>query len=109
MKALRLGPRGKPIMSKRQCIVCQQWVREGDEKEHLRASHLGPHYFWFDCRQFRTMEPSMTMGDIRKLVDAPTFYPVFEDRDGEEIPWGDGVAVDLTREPHFFAIPPATW
>lgn len=92
----------------RQCIVCGKTVIETDTKEHLANNHLGPHYFWFAARKFRTMEPSMLVSDLKKLVDAAPNEPVFEDRDDKLIPWGDGVCVDLTREPHFTAIPPAT-
>lgn len=93
----------------RQCIVCNKTVAATDVQEHLSANHLGPHYFWFDAREFRTMEPSMVVSDLKRLVDASPLYPVYEDRGGKQIPFGDGVAVDLTREPHFYTLIPATF
>lgn len=95
-------------MSKRQCAVCKKEVRQGDETEHLRTNHLGPHYFWFDAREFRTDEPSMTGAELRKLVDASPHGHLIEDRDGKEIYYSDGQAIDLTHTPHFFILLPAT-
>lgn len=92
----------------RTCVVCGKVVIETDIQEHLSAAHLGPHYFWFNAKKYRTMEPSMKIIEIVKMVDASTIYQVYEDRDGHEIPWSHGASVDLTQEPHFFALPPAT-
>jgi hypothetical protein len=36
-------------------------------------------------------------------------YQLHEERDGRDIYYGDGEAVDLTREPHFFSVPPASY
>lgn len=96
-------------MGLRQCIVCKREVPEGYESEHLSANHFGPHIFWFNMRQHQTMEPSMTMGDVVKMVDGNTRYHVFEEREGGDIPWGHGVAVDLTNTPRFYTVPPATY
>lgn len=95
-------------MSK-QCAVCKKFVADADVEEHLGTNHLGPYYFWFDARKYRTMSPSMQIADIKKLADASPLYQVYEERDGGDIPWGDCEHVDITYEPHFFATPPATY
>lgn len=92
----------------RQCIVCKKVVADTDVEEHLGTNHLGPHYFWFDARKHRTMSPSMLMADVKRLADISPGYQAYEERDGCDIPWGDGMSVDLTHEPHFWAAPPAT-
>lgn len=55
-------------MGTRKCAVCGKDVRDGDETEHLRTNHLGPHYFWFDAKKYRTERPSMTGGEIKQWV-----------------------------------------
>jgi hypothetical protein len=96
------------------CIVCGKVVAETDTSEHLATNHLGPHYFWFDARRFKSSEPSMKIGEIVTLVGASPSYLVYEDRNGgrpgpsDDVGRGAGEWVDLTREPHFFAVPPAT-
>jgi hypothetical protein len=99
------------------CVVCGKVVAVADRNEHLAANHLGPHYFWYNTKKFRTMEPSMRVRDLKKLVDAPPpswLYRFIQDRNGgqagppDNVEWSDDVAVDLTREPHFFSVPPAT-
>jgi hypothetical protein len=97
-------------MSEAACIVCGKVVAPQDQQDHLRSNHLGPHYFWLDGRRFRTVEPSMTGAQIKRLTDAPVMYPMFrEDGDWKETPIGDGIAVSLVGEPHFHCVPPATW
>jgi hypothetical protein len=95
-------------MSERTCAVCGKLVRQGDETEHLRTNHLGPHYFWFDARKYRTEEPSMTAGEIRKMVDCGWAGDVVEDREGKWIYYSNDTAIDLTHEPHLFKLLPAT-
>lgn len=95
-------------MSQRQCIACGKLVRQGDETEHLRTNHLGPHYFWFDARQYRTEEPSMTGAELRKIANVSSHGHLVEDRDGEWIYYYDGQAIDLTHSPHLFVLLPAT-
>lgn len=91
------------------CIVCGKQVVDGDEAEHLQSNHLGPHYLWFAARKFRTMEPSMTVAEIKKLVNAASGYQFFKERPGQDdLAVGDSESVDLTCEPHFWAAPPAT-
>ncbi len=92
-----------------QCIVCGKTVATTDQQEHLATNHLGPHYFWFDAKKHRTMKPSMTMGEIVVMVGASPMYLCYEDRDNVMRGIGHGEAVDLTCEPHFCAIPPATY
>ena len=95
-------------MGERLCAVCKRPVPQGYEQDHLRANHLGPHTWWFNAKKFQTAEPSMTVGEIKKLADESYGYQFFEERAGEQIYFGDSEAIDLTRAPHFFAVPPAT-
>ena len=96
-------------MGERTCIVCGKLVPAGYETDHLRANHLGPHHFWFNAKKHLTMEPSMTIADIKKMVDAVPGYQVFRERPGDtDLGIGDSESVDLTNEPHFWAAPPAT-
>lgn len=95
-------------MSERQCIVCKRFVPQGYEQDHLRANHLGPHVWWFNARKFQTAEPSMTVGEIKKLANESYSYQFYEEREGEQTYYGDSEAVDLTQRPHFYAVPPAT-
>jgi hypothetical protein len=90
------------------CIVCGKLVAFTDQDEHLKANHLGPHYFWFDARKFKTDKPSDTISAIKAVAGASPLYQVFEERDGGDLAWGDGQSVDLTHFPHFYAVPPAT-
>ena len=53
----------------RQCIVCKREVPQGYERDHLQANHLGPHVWWFNCRQFQTMEPSISVAEIKRMAD----------------------------------------
>lgn len=91
-----------------QCIVCGKTVATTDQQEHLASNHLGPHYFWFDAKKYRTMKPSMPVTDLKRLAGASPLYTVFEDREGGDKAWGDSESVDLTRAPHFWAVPYAT-
>lgn len=86
----------------------RETVATTDQQEHLATNHLGPHYFWFNARKHRTMKPSMTAADLKRLAHADQTYPVFEEREGGDIAYGDSIAIDLTREPHFYAVPYAT-
>lgn len=95
-------------MGMRQCIVCKREVPQGYERDHLQANHLGPHVWWFNARQFQTMEPSMTVAEIKRLADSSYGYQFYEERDGADIYFCDDESVDLTNRPHFHAAPPAT-
>jgi hypothetical protein len=91
------------------CIVCGAEVPKAEQATHLRYAHPGPFYFWHDARRFATASPSMLVGELKQLVGCTVTYPFHEERDGKEIYYSDGQAVDLTREPHFFSVPPATY
>lgn len=96
-------------MTDRAGIVCGKTVAAADEKTHLATYHLGPHYFWFNARRYCTAYPSILVSELKKLVGASPIHPVIQTIDGRPDIWyGDGVAVDLTREPHFFTVPSAT-
>lgn len=90
-----------------QCAVCKKFVADSDVEEHLATNHIGPHYFWFNGVKHRTMSPSALMSDVKALANASPCYQAYEERDGKEIPYGDSTHVDLTHEPHFWAVPPA--
>lgn len=90
------------------CAVCGKMVAPKDQKDHLQTQHLGPHYFWFDGKKHRTMKPSMTIFQLKKLLGSPVLYPVFEEREGGDIARSDSATVDLTQQPHFYSVPPAT-
>lgn len=98
----------------RVCTVCGKSVANTDVDEHLKTNHLGPHYFWFSAQRFRTHEPSMTVCDVKQLVNCSSSYQFFQDRNGGQpgtqdlVYFSDDQSVDLTREPHFSAVPPAT-
>jgi hypothetical protein len=78
-------------------------VKAEDQDEHLRSQHLGPHYFMFNCRHYRTDKPSMLCGDLIKLCDAIPTLHVYERREGKEIYYGHNEAIDLTRKPQLFS------
>src|ERR1019366_3032074 len=107
--ALMRATREDKTMS-RQCVVCKRFYAENNLDEHLQNNHLGPHEFWFDMRKYKTSAPSMTIGELVKMVDASTINQVFEDMLGAspDVPLSHNMAVDLTREPHFYCVPPAT-
>ena len=92
------------------CVVCGRGYADADVEEHLRNGHLGPFEFWFDMRKYKTPAPSMTVGELVKMVDASIMNMVFRDMfgAGPDVPLGHGESVDLTREPHFYCVPPAT-
>lgn len=51
----------------------------------------------------------MTVAEIKRMASCSPGYQFFQERDLEpDLGVGDAQSVDLTREPHFFAVPPAT-
>lgn len=92
------------------CIVCGRGYVASEEEEHLRNNHLGPFEFWFDMRKYKTRLPSMTVGELVKIADASLYNQVFQDLfgNGPDVPLSHSISVDLTREPHFYSVPPAT-
>jgi hypothetical protein len=90
------------------CLICGVQVHPSEQENHLRAAHPGPFKFWHDGREFETRRPSMMVLELKQLVKCTPTYQLFEEREGHDVAQGDGVAVDLTHEPHFFSIPPAT-
>lgn len=91
------------------CLICGvDRVTKADQEEHLATAHSGPHVFFYNMKEYRTDKPSMLVMELLKLVDGNTQYLFHEDRDGKEIYFSHAEAVDLTRRPHFFSVPPAT-
>lgn len=91
------------------CLCCGLRVEPGDQAWHLRTQHAGPHIFYHDGREFSTESPSMNVGDLKRMVLCTVNYPLYEERREKDIFHSDGVSVDLTRKPHFFSVPPATY
>jgi len=93
-----------------ECLMCGQRVEPGDQAYHLRSAHLGPHVFFFDGRKYSTDRPSMMVWELKKFVMCTSTYQLYEEREGDPTDKArfDGEAVDLTRRPHFFNVPPAT-
>jgi len=97
-------------MSEAWLIVCHECVELGSQKAHLGTKHdtpAGGFRFWWDGVAHFSDKPSMLVGDLQsQLGNAMGF--VLEDRNGANLYGSDDQAVDLTREPHFFALLPAT-
>jgi hypothetical protein len=91
------------------CLICGvDRVTKVDQEEHLAAVHKGPHVFFYDAKEYRTEKPSMLVAELLQLVGGNPMYYFHEDRGGKQIDYSQGQAVDLTRRPHFFSVPPAT-
>lgn len=91
------------------CRACGQPVEPVDQAHHLRSAHPGPHVFFHDGREFSTDQPSMLVADLKRMVLCTVAYPLYEERDMADVFHSDGVSVDLTRKPHFYSVPPATY
>lgn len=94
------------------CRVCMEDVNEGAETEHLVAAHPAPEggfVFFYEGKPFTTPKPSMLVGELLTLVQGNAMYQFYEEREGEMFPLSHGNAVDVTRCPHFFVVPPATF
>lgn len=48
------------------------------------------------------------MAEIKALANSTPGYIAFREREGGDLPIGEGEAVDMLGEPHFWAAPPAT-
>ena len=92
----------------RTCAICKKEVPQGYEQDHLQSNHLGPHTFWFEARKYVTEKPSMTVAEIMELAGSIRLAHFFEERDGKQIFYGHDTSVDLTHQPHFFILLPAT-
>jgi hypothetical protein len=92
------------------CTICGENVPLYDQADHLRFKHPGPFKFWYEGRPFTTDTPSMTVAELLKLVNGvSTYYFYMEVPGREDVPLSHHNAVDLTQEPHFYSIPPATY
>lgn len=100
-----------PVTTKnsRPCLICGEVVAPSSQMAHLQQIHPGPFVFWHDARRFTTHHPSMLVADLKHLVGCTVSYHLYQELDGKNIPFNDGNAVDLTREPHFYSLPPATF
>jgi hypothetical protein len=98
-------------MSEAICIVCGKVVEPCNQAAHLRREHgtpIGGFKFWIDAVTHFSDKPSMLISDLRKQCNCPFGGFFMQDIDGEQVPYSDGQAVDLTHEPHFFILLPAT-
>jgi hypothetical protein len=91
------------------CHVCGEQVAKPDQAAHLIARHPGPHVFHYDAREYQTDKPSMLVSELLALVKGEVTYSFYEERDGEHFYFSHGQAVDLTRDPWFYSVPPATF
>jgi hypothetical protein len=97
------------------CIVCHAAVPEAQQAEHLASAHPAPKagfVFHFDARRYHTYKPSMMVTELLLLVGATPMYPLFQKRlsgNGDDVFIPQGCAVDMTQDPWFYAIPPATF
>lgn len=95
--------------TKANCVVCGEPVLPNEQAEHLRTKHAAPaggFPFWINERKYRSPAPSMTVGELLKMTDSPVTYQ-FEDERGNS--YSHENSVDLTRDPHFSLVPPATY
>lgn len=93
-----------------QCAVCKRTYAVEEQAEHLRNNHLGPHNFWFNAKKYKVTVPSMQVGELVKLADASPLYHVFRESDDDtpDVAFSHSECVDLTNEPRFYTVPPAT-
>lgn len=94
------------------CQVCLASVDAEHQADHLASAHPAPpegFLFYYNGLPFYTAQPSMLVWELLGLVGGNPMYEFSESRDGGKHSFNHGNAVDLTREPHFFAIPPATF
>ncbi len=91
------------------CCICGEFVEPDATDAHLADKHPAPRggfRFTFDAAEFYTDKPSMSVLDLLALVgrgDAG-LYTLYQG-DHEVV----GNAVDVTREPQFFLVPPARY
>ncbi len=89
------------------CLICGEEIAKADQPAHLAARHRGPFKFHHNGVEYSTDRPSMTVVELKGLVVCTPTYIMWEERAGGDVAYADGQAVDLTREPWFFSIPPA--
>lgn len=71
-----------------------------------------PYPFFVDAKRYETHKVSLTGLEIKTIAAVPGNYQLFLEEEGDkpDRPISDGDAVDVSdREPHFFAVPPATF
>lgn len=93
------------------CAVCGETVAIYDQADHLRLRHPTPtsgFKFWLNGRMHATEKPSMLVRELIAATDSQVIASyLFEDDAGKQ--YAHDNAVDLTQEPHFFMLPPATY
>jgi hypothetical protein len=103
--------RGGGVMNDNFCMICGEPVAgEPAQAAHLTAKHPGPFKFHYDARPYSTDKPSMLVQDLLKLVGGNVQYLFYEHLGTDaHVFYAQAQAVDLTREPWFYSIPPATY
>lgn len=95
------------------CVLCGENVPLYDQADHLRVRHPAPDpkgfRFFLDGREYWSQKPSMLVAELIAMTGASPSYSFEGERNGERVPFAHGNAVDLTQEPHFFTVPPATY
>lgn len=66
--------------------------------------------FWFNMRRFTLENPRAQIAELKRMANATPNYHTYRDMfgKGRDIGFGEGEAVDLAGEPHFYTVPPAT-
>jgi hypothetical protein len=108
---LSLRPRGAGD-TKMMCAICREDVDLVEAESHLAMRHPAPtggFLFFHDARPFRTEHPSMLVWELKRFVRATNMYPLYQQHAGGDVGLNDGQAVDLTQEPRFYSLPPATY
>jgi len=93
-------------------VICQEEVELYDRADHLMVKHpapVGGFKFWFHGEAYYTDHPSMLVLEILRVVNCSAAYQFWEERLDGDIPLSHANAVDLRREPRFYAVPPATF
>src|SRR5271168_4639415 len=94
------------------CIICNEQVHLANQAAHLRTKHATPSggfRFWWDGTLHFTDKPSMLIGDLRRACNSPVHGFVVQEVSDKQVYLSDDEAVDLTMEPHFYILLPATY
>jgi len=97
------------------CAVCMEMVNKADQRTHLETRHPAPaggFKFFYNGQTFYSEKPSMYVRDLLALVNGNVmghFYMERTKRDGGDVAFAHGEAVDLTRQPRFYTLLPATY
>lgn len=94
------------------CAICRSSFSIDETEQHLRSAHVPPvegFLFFYNGRSYRTQKPSMLVSELLCLVWGSVTSQFYEQRENKMIPFSQEQAVDLTKQPWFVSIPPATY